>query len=80
MSRAQPANNQRVVAHTYHHQQPYHNEQISIHPTTFTSTIERCRFYHHRLRITQTLRTTTTHHKHPNKNTSLSHHIAESST
>jgi hypothetical protein len=26
MSRAQPADNQRVVAHTYHHQQPYHNE------------------------------------------------------
>jgi hypothetical protein len=28
MSRAQPVDNQRVVAHTYHHQQPYHNEQI----------------------------------------------------
>jgi hypothetical protein len=23
-----PELNQRVVAHTYHHQQPYHNEQI----------------------------------------------------
>jgi hypothetical protein len=31
MSRAQPTDNQRVVAHTYHHQQPYHNEQIQ-HP------------------------------------------------
>jgi hypothetical protein len=45
-----------------------------------TSTIKRYRFYHHRLRITQTLCTTTTHHKHPNNKTSLSHHIAESST
>jgi hypothetical protein len=33
MSRAQPADNQRVIAHTYHHrqQQPYNNEQIQ-HP------------------------------------------------
>jgi hypothetical protein len=30
MSRAQPADNQQVIAHTYHHQQPYH-EQIQ-HP------------------------------------------------
>jgi hypothetical protein len=52
----------------------------STHPTMLTSTIKRCRFYHHRLRITQILRTTTTHRKHPNKKTSLSHHIAESST
>jgi hypothetical protein len=52
----------------------------SIHPTMFTSTIKRCRFYHHRLRITQILHTTTTHRKHPNKKTSLIHHIMESST
>jgi hypothetical protein len=45
-----------------------------------TSTIKRCRFYQHRLRITQILCTTTTPHKHPNKKTSLSHHIGESST
>jgi hypothetical protein len=36
MARAQPADNQRVVAHTYHpqqyHQQPYHNEQIQHQP------------------------------------------------
>jgi hypothetical protein len=36
MVRAQPANNQRVVAHTYHpqqyHQQPYHHEQIQHQP------------------------------------------------
>jgi hypothetical protein len=46
----------------------------------FTSTIKRCMFYHHRLRTTQILRTTNTHRKHPNKKTSLSHHITESST
>jgi hypothetical protein len=45
-----------------------------------TSTIKRYRFYHHRLYTTQILHTSTTHHKHPNKKTSLSHHIAESST
>jgi hypothetical protein len=45
-----------------------------------TSTIKRCRFYHHRLRTNQILHTTTIHRKHPNKKTSLSHHIAESST
>jgi hypothetical protein len=36
MDRAQPADNQRVVTHTYHpqqhHQQPYHNEQIQHQP------------------------------------------------
>jgi hypothetical protein len=36
MARAQPANNQRVIMHTYHpqqhHQQPYHNEQIQHQP------------------------------------------------
>jgi hypothetical protein len=52
----------------------------SIHPTMLTSAIKRCRFYHRRLRITQILCTTTTHRKHPNKKTSLSHHIAESFT
>jgi hypothetical protein len=46
-----------------------------INPTMLTSTIKRCRFYHHRLRITQILHTTTTHRKHPNKRTSSSHHI-----
>jgi hypothetical protein len=59
---------------------PTTTNKSSIHPTMFTSTIKRCRFYHHRLCITQTLRTTTTHRKHPNKKTSLSHHITESST
>jgi hypothetical protein len=52
----------------------------SIHPTTLTSTIKRCRFYHHRLCITQIDHTTTTIHKHPNTKTSLNHHIPESST
>jgi hypothetical protein len=51
----------------------------SIHPTMLTSTIKRCRFYRHHLRITQILRTTTTPHEHPNK-TSLNHLIAKSST
>jgi hypothetical protein len=32
MSRAQPADNQWVIAHTYHEQQPYHNEQIQHQP------------------------------------------------
>jgi hypothetical protein len=32
MARAQPADNQQVVAHTYHHQQPYYNEQIQHQP------------------------------------------------
>jgi hypothetical protein len=59
---------------------PTTTNKSSIHPTISTSTIKRCSFYHHRLRITQTLRTITTHHKHPNKKTSLSHRIAESST
>jgi hypothetical protein len=45
-----------------------------------TSTTKRCRFYHHGLRTTQILHTTTTHRKHPNKNTSLSHLIVESCT
>jgi hypothetical protein len=45
-----------------------------------TITIKRCRFYHHRLRTTQILHVTTPHRQHPNKKTSLSHHIAESST
>jgi hypothetical protein len=45
-----------------------------------TSTTKRCRFYHHRLHTTQILHTTTTHRKRPNKKTSLSHHIMESST
>jgi hypothetical protein len=45
-----------------------------------TSTIKRYRFYHHRLRTIQILRTTTTHRKHPNKKTSLSQHIMESFT
>jgi hypothetical protein len=45
-----------------------------------TSTIKRCRFYHHRLRITQILHVTTPHRKHPNKKTSPSHDTAESST
>jgi hypothetical protein len=53
MSRAQPADNQRVVAHTYHHQQqqPYNNEQLQ-HPPNHA--------YHHRLRITQIHNTITT--------------------
>jgi hypothetical protein len=42
MARAQLANNQRVVVHTYHpqqhHQQPYHNEQVQHQPN---------RAYHH---------------------------------
>jgi hypothetical protein len=31
-ARAQPTDNQWVVTHTYHHQQPYHNEQIQHQP------------------------------------------------
>jgi hypothetical protein len=56
---------------------PTTTSNSSIHPTTLTSTIKRCRSDHHRLRITQIHHTTT---KHPNRKTSLNNHIAESST
>jgi hypothetical protein len=50
-----------------------------IHPTTRTSTVRKCKFYHLRLRITQIHNTITTP-KHPSRKTSLNNHIAESST
>jgi hypothetical protein len=59
---------------------PTTTSKFIINPTMLTSTTKRFMFYHHRLRTTQILHTTTTHRKHPNKKTSLSHHIAESST
>jgi hypothetical protein len=43
----------------------------TINPTMLISTTKRCRFYHHRLRITQILHTTTTHCKHTNNKTSM---------
>jgi hypothetical protein len=80
MSRAQPADNQWVVAHTYHHEQQYHNEQIQHQPN---------HAYQHHQEV-QVLPPPPLHHpnpphhtphrKHPNKKTSLSHHITESST
>jgi hypothetical protein len=51
----------------------------SIHQTTHTSIVKKCRFYHHRLRITPIHHTITTPHKHPSRKTSPNHHIAESS-
>jgi hypothetical protein len=81
MSRAQPAANQRVVAHTYHHhhQQPYNNEQPQ-HPPNHT--------YQPRQEV-QVLPPPPLHHpnpqhhnhpKHPSRKTSPNNHIAESST
>jgi hypothetical protein len=51
----------------------------SIHPTTRTSTVKKCRFCHHRLRITQIYNTITTP-KNPSRKTSSNNHITESST
>jgi hypothetical protein len=59
---------------------PITMSKSSIHPTTRTSTVKKCRFYYHRLRITQIHHTITTPHKHPSRKTSPNHHIAESST
>jgi hypothetical protein len=56
MSRAQPTDNQRVVAHTYHHhQQPYNNEQIQ-HPPNHV--------YQHRQEV-QVLPPPPPHHPNP---------------
>jgi hypothetical protein len=57
MSRAQPTDNQRVVAHTYHHhhQQPYHNEQVQ-HPPNHA--------YQHRQEV-QVLPPPPPHHQNP---------------
>jgi hypothetical protein len=58
MSRAQLANNQRVVAHTYqhHYPQPYNNGHTQHPPNHDTSTTRRYKSYHPRthLRITRT--------------------------
>jgi hypothetical protein len=80
ISIAQPADNQRVVAHTYHHQQPYHNGQVQ-HPPNH--------MYQHHQEV-QVLPPPPPHHsnpphhnhphKHPSRKTSPNHHIAESST
>jgi hypothetical protein len=71
MSIAWLADNQRVIAHTYHnHQHP---------PNHVYHTVKKCRFYHLRLRITQIHNTITTP-KHPSRKTSSNNHIAESST
>jgi hypothetical protein len=51
----------------------------SIHPTTRTSTVKKCRFYHLRLHITQIHNIITTP-KHPSRKISPNNHIAESST
>jgi hypothetical protein len=84
MSRAQPADNLRVVAHTYQHlPQPYNHGPLSIHLTTHTNTTRRYKSYHPhshlRTRISQTS-TTQTISKHQNKKTSLISRIAESFT
>jgi hypothetical protein len=85
MSRAQPADNPRVVAHTYQHHlpQPYNHGPAQHHLTTHTKTTRRYRSYHlHsrlRTRISQTSNTQTTP-KRQNKKTSLISRIAESST
>jgi hypothetical protein len=83
MSRAQPADNQRVVAHTYqhHHPQPYNHATPSIYPTTHISTTRRYKSYHphSRLCINQTYTTKITP-KHQNKKTSPISSIAESFT
>jgi hypothetical protein len=59
MAKAQPADNQRVVAHTYHpqqhHQKPYHNEQIQHQPN---------HAYHHHQEV-QVLPPPPTHHPNP---------------
>jgi hypothetical protein len=83
MSRAQPADNPRVVAHTYQHHlpQPYnhapaqhlpnhayqHHQEVQVIPP------------HSRLRISQTSTTKITP-KHQNRKTSLISRIAESFT
>jgi hypothetical protein len=83
MSRAQPTDNQRVVAHTYHHHhpQPYNGGHAQIHPTTHISTIRRYKLYHprsrHRINRIYTTKITP---KHQNKKTSPISRIAESST
>jgi hypothetical protein len=85
MSRAQPVDNPRVVAHTYQHHlpQPYNHGPLSIHLTTHTNTTRRYKSYHlhHRLytRISQTSTTQITPN-HQNKKTSLISHIVESFT
>jgi hypothetical protein len=84
MSRAQPANNPRVVAHTY--QQPHNHITTAlfrIRPTTHTNTTRRYKSYlphsHRHTRNSQTSTTSTTP-KHQNKKTSLISHTAESFT
>jgi hypothetical protein len=75
MSRAQLADNQRVVAHTYHQQQPYLNEQIQ-HPPNHAYQHQEVQVLPPRLHITKIHHTTTTH-KHPNRRTSPNHHFGE---
>jgi hypothetical protein len=83
MSQAQPADNHRVVAHTY--QPTTHNHTTtatpSIYPTTHISTTRRYKSYHPRscLYINQT-HTTKITLKHQNKKISLISRIAESFT
>jgi hypothetical protein len=51
----------------------------STHPTTRTSTVRKCKFFHLRLRITQ-IHTTIITPKHQNRKTSPNNHIVESTT
>jgi hypothetical protein len=85
MSWVQPADNPRVVSHTYqnHLPQPYNHGPLSIHLTTHTNTTRRYKSYHPRsslrTRISQTSTTQITP-KHQSKQTSLISRIAESFT
>jgi hypothetical protein len=64
---------------TTNNNNPTTMSKSSIHPTTHTNIVKKCRFYHHHLRITQIHNTITTP-KHPSRKTSPNNHIAESST
>jgi hypothetical protein len=64
---------------TNNNNNPTTTSKSSIHPTTHTSTVKKCRFYHLRLHITQIHNTITTP-KHPSRKISPNNHIAESST
>jgi hypothetical protein len=53
----------------------------NTHPTTHTSTVRKCKFFHPRLRLCITqIHTTIITPKHQSRKTSLNNHIAESST
>jgi hypothetical protein len=59
---------------------PTTTSKFSTHPTTLIDTFKKCRFCLRLLLITQIHHTTTNTHNHPNRKTSPSNPIAESST